>query len=617
MGKLFQARNIEANPYAQTSRFVEMLTATVGRGAGECTSEDLFEIWATRPDSDRHLRAFYWYLDGDTGLDYIILHVVATLDFKTDQRWWVRLERDEGIDKVYISRSRDLILLRNSELTSQMTFQDGVPFEDVRDILEAAPVAGPAAADSWDYASQLAFKLSVNVGNGLGDCPTKDLCQMWSGDYGRNVAINRAQCYREDGEDEAEYMLLNVSERSQGWGRSGLWLRLEQNATSGTNLDWTSISQNRRRLLSRGASLVADMAFDELTFGEVRTIISRRQSNSFQGKIPSHSSMAEMLSSFSSLSCSAKSMQAMTPVITSTMPMSEVITHLVAHGCKNISNTLNVPRCASLPVSRGGFGEVYKGYLRNGDLVALKCVKISVVWGDEEDQKALKNAARELYAWSKCSPHENIAPLLGLAVFRNQLTMISPWMDNGTLNNLDKFNMNVDRCRLSAQVCRGLAHLHLQNIVHGDMKGANILLSNNGTAMITDFGNTVLGECALRFTQASSKPHFSSRWAAPEVLENKVQCSKEADVFALGMTLLEIISGRPPYANIKGDAAVIYAIVDKKEIPKRPTRIPSESKKGDLLWSLLQECWAFNPRNRPGAAKVEEVMRNIKQSDLA
>ena len=76
--------------------FVEMMSATVGRGVGECTPGDLFEIWPTRPDSDRHLRASYWYIDNSTGLDYIILHVVVTLDFKTDQRWWIKLERDEG-----------------------------------------------------------------------------------------------------------------------------------------------------------------------------------------------------------------------------------------------------------------------------------------------------------------------------------------------------------------------------------------------------------------------------------------------------------------------------------------------------------------------------------------
>ena len=73
----------------------------------------------------------------------------------------------------------------------------------------------------------------MNVGNGLGDCPTKDISEIWSGDYGQGLYVNRAQCYREEGEDKAEYMLINVSEVSQGQDRRGLWVRLEQNDTSG------------------------------------------------------------------------------------------------------------------------------------------------------------------------------------------------------------------------------------------------------------------------------------------------------------------------------------------------------------------------------------------------
>lgn len=69
--------------------------------------------------------------------------------------------------------------------------------------------------------------------------------------------------------------------------------------------------------------------------------------------------------------------------------MSEVIMRLVGHGCRNLSNHLNISRCASLPFSRGGFGDVYKGSLRDGTVVALKCIKITVDQRDEE-QKALK-----------------------------------------------------------------------------------------------------------------------------------------------------------------------------------------------------------------------------------
>lgn len=87
--------------------------------------------------------------------------------------------------------------------------------------------------DCWYYTSLLAYKLSMEVGDGLGDCPTEHLCQMWSGDYASQLLVNRAQCFKENDGDATEYMLINVSERSQGQDRRGLWVRLEQNATSG------------------------------------------------------------------------------------------------------------------------------------------------------------------------------------------------------------------------------------------------------------------------------------------------------------------------------------------------------------------------------------------------
>lgn len=77
--------------------FFETLTSAVGCGEGECSIQDLFEIWPIRPDSDRHMRALYWYEPNtDDGIEYLVIHVVATLDFKTDQRWWIRLERNGG-----------------------------------------------------------------------------------------------------------------------------------------------------------------------------------------------------------------------------------------------------------------------------------------------------------------------------------------------------------------------------------------------------------------------------------------------------------------------------------------------------------------------------------------
>ncbi|KAG9128417.1 hypothetical protein FRC07_012525, partial [Ceratobasidium sp. 392] len=79
----------------------------------------------------------------------------------------------------------------------------------------------------------------------------------------------------------------------------------------------------------------------------------------------------------------------------------------------------------------------------------------------------------------------------------------------------------------------------------------NILVSANGTPVLTDFGNAVLNNQSLLFTTTTSQGGISFRWTAPELLESKTSVihTQQADVYALGMTILETITGRVPYSE--------------------------------------------------------------------
>ncbi|KAF8602651.1 hypothetical protein BDV93DRAFT_192866 [Ceratobasidium sp. AG-I] len=321
MRKSLQDRNSKANRYAHASRFVEMLSTTVGQGVGRCSSLDLCKIWSTQPDSHRRLRAFCWYISEISGLEYIVLDFVATLDFKTDQGWWVRLERENASDMAFMSGSRDSIVLGGSVLKHRMTFQNGVPFEHVRDVLYDTPAVDPDAIDdTWQYASQLAYRLSMKVEDGLGECSVQDLCEMWSVHDTPSLLVNRALCYQGTREGEAEYVLINVSKTLQLQGRRGLWARLEYNAASaGVELDWASISQNRRRLQAHESNLIADRKFEGLEFKKIESIIRPRRSNKQLNSLPSRPSMVEILPAFSKLSDHAGQLQVSAPQITSIM----------------------------------------------------------------------------------------------------------------------------------------------------------------------------------------------------------------------------------------------------------------------------------------------------------
>ncbi|KAG8756618.1 hypothetical protein FRC12_010509 [Ceratobasidium sp. 428] len=145
----------------------------------------------------------------------------------------------------------------------------------------------------------------------------------------------------------------------------------------------------------------------------------------------------------------------------------------------------------------------------------------------------------------------------------------------------------------------------------------NVLVSEDGTPMITDFGNAILEQGTMQFTETVKQNGFTPRWTAPEILdEREVRQSKEADVYALGMTVLEVITGRVPYSHINNTVTLIKAVAIKHEIPKRPEDIPSDSKHGDALWSLLQRCWKYKIESRPKADQVAETMKGITRSGL-
>ncbi|KAG9078186.1 hypothetical protein FS749_009843 [Ceratobasidium sp. UAMH 11750] len=195
--------------------------------------------------------------------------------------------------------------------------------------------------------------------------------------------------------------------------------------------------------------------------------------------------------------------------------------------------------------------------------------------------------------------------------------MVSLWMENGTLPSyLDRYP-DLDRCDMVMHVCNGLEYLHRIGVVHGDLKGNNVLVSDKGVPMITDFGNAVLQQGTLQFTETVKLSGFTPRWTAPEILdEREVKQSEKADVYALGMTILEIITGKVPYSYINNIVVIIKAIAFN-QIPRRPEEsIPSNSQHGDTLWSLLQSCWEFEPEKRPGAAEVAEIMKGVTREGL-
>ncbi|KAG8774874.1 hypothetical protein FRC12_001782 [Ceratobasidium sp. 428] len=188
------------------------------------------------------------------------------------------------------------------------------------------------------------------------------------------------------------------------------------------------------------------------------------------------------------------------------------------------------------------------------------------------------------------------------------MAMISPWMDNGNLLGYLKLNPTVQRSKLLIEISSGVAYLH-------ELGAGNVLISREGVAKLADFGCTRLKKNTLHFTTTTDSPGFSTRWAAPEILSGDQMRSKEADIYALGMTLLEAVTGHPPFHK-KHDLAVLRIVCIDKETPERPIVFASfSSTQADLLWEILSDSWSFVSTSRPDAKSIWSRLKEVERCE--
>ncbi|EUC57529.1 tyrosine kinase catalytic domain protein [Rhizoctonia solani AG-3 Rhs1AP] len=304
-------------------------------------------------------------------------------------------------------------------------------------------------------------------------------------------------------------------------------------------------------------------------------------------------------------------------LITSTTSLDEVVTCLLQHGCQDVTQELELKSCGQYPFTRGGYGAIYRGVFFNGTAVALKCIEASPAgnWGEWQlAEKSLKHTAYELYAWTKCD-HPGILKVIGFARIGGHILLVSPWMKNGSLMEYIAQRPAIDRLWLSIELAAAIEYLHLHGVVHGDIKPDNIVVSDDGHVQLTDFGSAMLLRFStLCFTQTV---HIKGtlRYMAPELLIGaRDYCSIQTDVYALGISILYIMSGELPYAD-RSDFQVWAEVIMKKSLPTRPnfckySGVQSEDA-SEKLWRLLVRCWSHIPDERPTAAEAKDALTEI------
>lgn len=261
------------------------------------------------------------------------------------------------------------------------------------------------------------------------------------------------------------------------------------------------------------------------------------------------------------------------------------------------------------PCASGSFGDVYKGSLQ-GHPVCLKMVR---VYKKSQIDYALKAFSREALVWRQTN-HPNVLSFYGvyqLDEMYRRICLISPWMENGNIREYLLAKPQTNRPALARDVLRGLRYLHERSIVHGDLKGANILIAPGGRACLSDFGFSCISDPnILQWTSLESSVSAGGtvRWKAPELIdpEKDGTPTKESDIYAFGCVCYEIFTGVVPFHEAIHDYKVIVLIMQGKTPSKPQNDSDSFIHFGltEVVWAAMEECWNPNPRERPTARSI-------------
>ncbi|KAF9646448.1 kinase-like protein [Thelephora ganbajun] len=258
----------------------------------------------------------------------------------------------------------------------------------------------------------------------------------------------------------------------------------------------------------------------------------------------------------------------------------------------------------SVAFASGGFSDVWRGNL-GGQPVAVKVMRMA------QDSNALElqqHFCKETVLWKNIS-HPNILGLIAVEIDSRtgKCSMISELMVNGNIFHFIQLN-SANRLRLLADAAEGLQYLHSHGIIHGDIKGPNILIAN-GTphrACLSDFGFSTPAPTPS-FVMTSKEMNLSggtTPYMAPELIYpgkyglDRSRVSREADIYAFGMVVYEVVMGVRPFSVENRRAEEVIFAVMAGERPKKPENLEAVGF-GRTVWDLVDRCWVENRMQRP------------------
>lgn len=253
-------------------------------------------------------------------------------------------------------------------------------------------------------------------------------------------------------------------------------------------------------------------------------------------------------------------------------------------------------------IGAGSFGNVFLGMnAKNGLLMAVKQVELPS--GDshnDQRKKSMLEALEREIELLKTMQHENIVQYLDSYADGTHLNIFLEYVPGGSvvalLRNYGAFEEPLVR-NFVKQILHGLNYLHNRDIVHRDIKGANILVDNKSCIKISDFGISKKVESDLLISARAHRPSLQGSvfWMAPEVVK-QTSYTRKADIWSLGCLIVEMISGSHPWANLNQMQALFK--IGSMAKPQIPEDISLEA------IDFLNKTFEIDHNSRPSAEEL-------------
>ncbi|WOL03813.1 mitogen-activated protein kinase kinase kinase 1-like [Canna indica] len=241
----------------------------------------------------------------------------------------------------------------------------------------------------------------------------------------------------------------------------------------------------------------------------------------------------------------------------------------------------------------GSYGMVYEAISDDGIFFAVK--EVSLLDQGSNAQQCIQQLEQEIALLSQFE-HENIVQYYGTDKEDSKLYIFLQLVTQGSLASLyQKYRLQDSQVSsYTRQILNGLKYLHDRNIVHRDIKCANILVHANGSVKLADFG---LAKEMTKFNMLKSCKG-SVYWMAPEVVNPRRSYGTAADIWSLGCTVLELLTRQIPYPNLEWTQALFR--IGRGEQPPIPTSLSKDA------CDFISQCVKVNPDDRPTASQLLE-----------